>query len=133
LINQTETGSPYTSASDNLIIPYETTLEPLYQAVLDTSRDGTVDLNEYRNSVLIRAACEAVLDRVDLVLCGGAMRTRYGNTAGKPRAAILDAAVLVRSSSNSSSTLSTHVTSMRERIEDIVWLVVSSPEFLVQK
>jgi uncharacterized protein (DUF1800 family) len=133
LINQTETGSPYTSASDNLIIPYETTLEPLYQAVLDTSRDGTVDLNEYRNSVLIRAACEAVLDRVDLVLCGGALRTRYGNTSGKPRAAILDAAVLVRSSSNSSSTLSTHVTSMRERIEDIVWLVVSSPEFLVQK
>ena len=133
LANQTETGSLYTSNSDNLIIPYETTLEPLYLAVMDTSGDGNVDLNEYRNSALIRGACEAVLDRVDLLLCGGALKARYGNTAGKPRAVILDAAVLVRASSNTSSTLSTHVTSMRERIEDIVWLVVSSPEFLVQK
>ncbi len=133
LVNQVEAGSPYTSSSDNLIIPYETTLEPLYLSVMDTSRDGTVDLNEYRNATLIRAACEAVLDRVDLVLCGGALKARYGNTTGKPRAAILDAAVLVRSSSNTSSTLGTHVTSMRERIEDIVWLVVSCPEFLVQK
>ncbi len=133
LVNQTETGSTYTSSSDNLIIPYETTLELLYQDVFDTNNDNTVNLTEYRNSTLIRAACEAVLDRVDLLLCGGALKARYGNAAGKPRAAILDAAVLVRASSNTSSTLSTHVTSMRERVEDIVWLVISSPEFLVQK
>jgi uncharacterized protein (DUF1800 family) len=133
LVNQVEEGSPYTSNSDNLIIPYETTLELLYLDVLDTSGDGTVDLNEYKNAALIRSACEAVLDRVDFLLCGGALKSRYGNTAGRPRALILDAAVAVRASSNNSNTLSTHVSSMRERVEDIVWLVVSSPEFLVQK
>jgi uncharacterized protein (DUF1800 family) len=133
LINQLDAGSVYNNDSDNLIIPYETTLEPLYLAVMDTNTDGTVDLNEYKNTAQLRGACEAVLDRVDLLLCGGALKARYGNNAGQPRALILDAAVSVRSGSNTSNTLTTHVTTMRERIEDIVWLVVSSPEFIVQK
>lgn len=133
VINQTAEGSTYTTTSDNLIIPYDTTLEPLYLAVLNTNNDHEVDLNEYKNSALIRQACEAVLDRADLLLCGGALKARYGNTAGKPRALILDAAVSVRSSSNTSNTLTTHQSSMRERIEDILWLVVSSPECIVQK
>jgi hypothetical protein len=133
LVNQTQPESTYNANSENLIIPYETTLEPLYLAVMDSNSDNTVDLAEYKNSAQIRGACEAVLDRVDLLLCGGALKARYGSIAGQPRALILDAVVSVRSSSNTSNTLSTHVTSMRERIEDILWLVVSSPEFLVQK
>lgn len=133
LVNQTQPESTYNANSENLIIPYETTLEPLYLAVMDTNGDNTVDLNEYKNSAQIRGACEAVLDRVDLLLCGGALKSRYGSIAGQPRALILDAVVSVRSSSNTSNTLSNHPLSMRERIEDILWLVVSSPEFLVQK
>jgi hypothetical protein len=136
LINQTEEGSPYTGNSDNLIIPYATTLEPLYLAVMDTNGDGlmtNLDLGAFNNTTAIRDACEAVLDRVDLMLCGGALKARYGTTPGQPRAIILDAAVSVRSGSNNSNTAATQATSMRERIEDIVWLVATSPEFLVQK
>ena len=81
----------------------------------------------------INNACEAVLDQVDLMLCGGALKARYGSTPGQPRAIILDAAVSVRSGSNNTNNATTQATSMRERIEDIVWLVATSPEFLVQK
>lgn len=133
LVNQRQPESTYNSNSEHLIIPYETTLEPLYMAVMDTNEDTIVDLNDYKNSTQIRGACEAVLDRVDLLLCGGALKSRYGSIAGQPRALILDAAVSVRSSFNANNTLSNHTLSMRERIEDILWLVVSSPEFLVQK
>lgn len=136
LINQTEEGSPYTANSDNLIIPYETTLEPLYLAVMDTNGDGlmtNLDLGAFNNTSAIRNACEAVLDQVDLMLCGGALKARYGTTPGQPRAIILDAAVSVRSGSNNTNNATTQATSMRERIEDIVWLVATSPEFLVQK
>ncbi len=136
LVNQTQLGSVYNANSDHLIIPYETTLERLYLAVMDSNRDGlmtNLDTGAHNNTTAIRAACEAVLDQADLILCGGALKARYGNLAGRPRALILDAAVSVRSSSNTSTSASTQATSMRERIEDILWLVVSSPEFLVQK
>jgi hypothetical protein len=136
LINQTEEGSPYTGNSDNLIIPYATTLEPLYLAVMDTNGDGlmtNLDTGAFNNTTAIRNACEAVLDHVDLMLCGGALKARYGTTPGQPRAIILDAAVSVRSSSDNTNNAGTQATSMRERIEDVLWLVATSPEFMVQK
>jgi uncharacterized protein (DUF1800 family) len=136
LVNQTEEGSPYTVNSDNLIIPYATTLEPLYLAVMDINGDGlmtNLDTGAFNNTTAIRNACKAVLDHVDLMLCGGALKARYGETAGQPRAVILDAAASVRSGSNNTNNATTQATSMRERIEDIVWLVASSPEFIVQK
>ena len=136
LVNQTDPGSPYTANSDNLIIPYATNLEPLYFGIMDTNGDGqmtNLDTGAHNNTSTIRSACEAVLDQVDLMLCGGALKARHGNTPGRPRALILDAAVAVRSTSNSSTSHSTQMTSMRERIEDILWLVASSPEFVTQK
>ncbi|MEX1048102.1 MAG: DUF1800 family protein [Akkermansiaceae bacterium] len=134
LVNQLEAPTPYTSSSDNLIIPYATKLEALYLGVVDTNGDGSftnLDTTTFNNTTAITSACEAVLDYVDLMLCGGALKARYGDTPGKPRAIILSGAASVRSEANSNN--ATQASVMRDRIEDILWLVSSSPEFVVQK
>ncbi len=133
LPNQTEEPYNHPATADHIIMPYEP-LNALYMAVVDQDGNGTFnsgDTSTFNNPAAIRGACEAVLDHVDLMLCGGALKARYGGTPGQPRMLILDAAVSVRSSSNTSNTAQASV--MRDRIEDILWLVATSPEFVTQK
>jgi uncharacterized protein (DUF1800 family) len=136
LVNQTDAPTIYTASSDNLVIPYAAKLEALYLGVVDTNGDGSftaLDTTTFNNPAAITSACEAVLDHVDLMLCGGALKARYGSTPGKPRAIILAGAASIKSSTNSSNNAATQAANMRDRIEDILWLVSSSPEFLAQK
>jgi hypothetical protein len=103
---------------------------------VDTNGDGSftnLDTATFNNTTAIRNACQAVLDHVDLMLCGGALKARYGTTPGKPRMLILDEAAAVRASSNAVSNASAQETSMNLRIKDILWLAASSPEFVIQK
>ncbi|MBM3862509.1 MAG: DUF1800 family protein [Verrucomicrobia bacterium] len=133
LPNQNEEPWLYGSNGDHIRIDFAP-LEALYLGVVDLNRDGVfnnLDVGAFNQQAALRAACEAVLDHVDLMLCAGALKARYAETPGKPRRNILDAAVSIRSSNNSSNTQQASV--MRDRIEDILWLVASSPDAVVQK
>jgi uncharacterized protein (DUF1800 family) len=113
-----------------------TPLEALYMAVMDTNDDGTItnlDTGAFNNTTAITNACDAVLDRIDLLLCAGELKARFGNTAGEPRKIILDAMVSIRSTSNNSNNATNQATYMRDRIKTGVWLVMSSPVCVTQK
>lgn len=133
LPNQSEEPWLYGTNGDHIRIDFAP-LEAIYLGVVDLNRDGVfnnLDVGAFNQPTVLRAACEAVLDHVDLLLCAGALKVRYGDTPGKPRRVILDAALSIRSSNNSSNTQQASV--MRDRIEDILWLVASSPDALIQK
>jgi len=125
----------YSETADHVTMSFAP-LQALYMAVVDTNGDGSftnLDTATFNNTTAIRNACQAVLDHVDLMLCGGALKARYGTTPGKPRMLILDEAAAVRASSNAVSNASAQETSMNLRIKDILWLAASSPEFVIQK
>ncbi|MDB6078245.1 MAG: hypothetical protein JWO82_1992, partial [Akkermansiaceae bacterium] len=112
------------------LTPYNT----LYMAVVDANHDGIydkLDTATFNNPTVIRAACEAVLDRADLMLCGGNLKAHDGTTPGSVRMLILDAATGIHGTSNNSNTQ--QATYMRDRIRAILWLCMSSPDAVAQK
>ena len=126
----------YTGQTSQRIFADFTPLEALYMAVMDTNNDGTItnlDTGAFNNTTAITTACDAVLDRIDLLLCAGELKARFGGTAGKPRKIILDAMVAIRSTSNSSNSATNQATYMRDRIKTGIWLVMSSPVCVTQK
>lgn len=126
----------YTGQTSQRIFSDFIPLETLYMAVMDTNGDGTItslDTGAFNNTTAITNACDAVLDRIDLLLCAGELKARFGSTAGKPRKIILDAMVAIRSTSNSSNNAANQATYMRDRIKTGVWLVMSSPICVTQK
>lgn len=126
----------YTGQTSQRIFSDFTPLEALYMAVMDTNGDGTItslDTGAFNNTTAITNACDAVLDRLDLLLCAGELKARFGNTAGKPRKIILDSIVAIRSTSNNSNNAANQATYMRDRIKTAVWLVMSSPICVTQK
>jgi uncharacterized protein (DUF1800 family) len=135
LPDQEEAPYNYAATADHLKLPFAP-LEALYLNVVDVSGDGlftSADSGKFNNVAAISSACEAVLDHVDLMLCGGSLKARYGGTPGQPRMIILQAAASVRSANNNTNNATTQASVMRDRIEDILWLVASSPEFVIQK
>ncbi len=131
--DQEEEPYLYSSTAHHIRIDFAP-LEALYMDVVDINNDqifNSADVGTHNNPTALRNACEAVLDHVDLILCAGALKARYADTPGNPRRTILDAAVSVRSSNNTSNSQQASV--MRDRIEDILWLVSSSPEAIIQK
>lgn len=126
----------YTGQTSQRIFSDFTPLEALYMAVMDTNGDGTItslDTGAFNNTTAITNACDAVLDRLDLLLCAGELKARFGDTAGKPRKIILDSIVSIRSTSNNSNNAANQATYMRDRIKTAVWLVMSSPVCVTQK
>ncbi len=133
------TGVPnfasYNDNSDNMMIDF-TTLRNLYLSVLDTDGSGSfsnADTTWNNRATKVPEAIGLVVDRLDLLLCAGSMKARYGDTAGKPRRIILDAVESIRSSSNNSTSASTQTTSMNDRIKAALYLVAKSPDFIIQK
>ncbi len=111
-------------------------LEALYMGVVDTNGDGlftSLDSGTFGNTSSIAAACEAVLDRIDFLLCAGSLKARYGSTAGQPRRVILDTMSSIQSANNYVNHATNQVAYMRDRIRNALWLVMSSPDFVIQK
>lgn len=104
LPNATEIG--YTSNSDNLIIDFAP-LRAEYMAVVDTNADGVFnnqDTATYgKQPASIATAVERVVDRLDLLLCSGSLKARYGSNPDTPRKVLLDALNSIRASSNSTT------------------------------
>lgn len=128
---------PYLYSATGHYIRIDTSpLDALYMKVLDVNRDGVftnLDIGTHNNPSALRNACEAVLDHIDLLLCAGNLKARYGDTPGLPRRTILDSAVTIRSANSASNTPATQDTNRRDRIRHLLWLVSSSPEAIIQK
>ncbi len=135
LIDQNLAPYNYGTSAHNVLIDV-TPLNALYMAVVDLNHDGqftNLDVGAFNNPTKIAEACTAVVDRIDLLLCAGGLDARYGNTPGKPRKLILDAVASISASSNSSNSASNQANYMRDRIRTALWLVMSSPECVIQK
>lgn len=135
LITQSDTPPSHPPNAEDMLIDLSP-LEALYMSVVDVNQDGqftSLDTGAFNNTTAITNACAKVLDHVDLMLCAGGLKARYGDTAEKPRKLILDAAVAVRAANNSSNNAGNQTTYMRDRIKTILWLVQSSPECVIQK
>lgn len=131
LPNYAEVG--YTSTSDNLIMNFAP-LQAAYLSVVDTNGDGVfnnLDTATFNQPASIAIAVEKVVDQLDLLLCAGSMKARYGSNPGTPRRVLLDAVNSIRSTSNSSTT--GQATAMNDRIKAALYLLVKSPDFIIQK
>lgn len=135
LVDQNLPPYNYGTSAHNVLIDV-TPLNALYMAVVDVNKDGlftSLDVGTFNNTAKIAEACTAVVDRIDFLLCAGGLNARYGNTAGKPRKLILDAVASISASGNSSNSATNQATYMRDRIRTALWLVMSSPECVIQK
>ncbi|NQX00598.1 DUF1800 family protein [bacterium] len=111
-------------------------LAALYMAVVDTNADGlfnSADSTTFNNPLAIAMACEAVLDRIDLLLCAGSLKARHGSAPGQPRRIILDAISSHGASHNGVDIAGWHAAIMQGRIQTALWLVMSCPDFVIQK
>jgi hypothetical protein len=125
----------YDNTSDNVVFDYAPS-RALYLSVLDTNNDGgfsSADSTWANRASKVPEAMALVLDRIDLLLCAGSLKARFGDTPGKPRRIILDALVAIRSGSNNSDSTSTQAWNMDTRIKDAIYLVMKSPDFMIQK
>lgn len=132
---QTEPPSTYTAISDNLILSFAP-LRALYMGVLDVNGDGSftaADNGTFNNAAAIRAACAAVLDHVDLMLCNGALKARYGESPGTPRDIILTGTEMLLRVNNSTNNAATQESVALNRMRHLLWLVATTPEAIVQK
>lgn len=75
-----------------------------------------------------RQAFEKLLDHLDMLLCAGGLKARYGGEAApNPRETILDQAVYTYN-------LYANKTTARDRsVKDVLYLLSTSPEFITQK
>ncbi|MEO7098179.1 MAG: DUF1800 family protein [Luteolibacter sp.] len=113
-----------------------TAFEAPYMAVVDTNGDGefnNLDTATFNNPASIAAACEALLDQMDLMLCAGSLKARYGATRGQPRQIILDTIISTDSGQNNNAGPGYQAALMRGRIRVALWLVMCSPDFAIQK
>lgn len=128
LPNYAEVG--YTADSDNLIMDFAP-LQAAYLAVVDTNLDGVfnnLDTTTFNNAASIATAVEQVVDQLDLLLCVGSLKARYGNSPGTPRRVLLDAINSIRVASNSNPT--GQATAMNDRIKAALYLLIKSPAFV---
>ena len=133
LPNQTEEPWSYGTNAHRIISDFSPLLD-LYYDVVDENGDGVFDNQDagaFNNPDVLREACRVVLDEVDLRLCAGSLRARYGDAPGQPRRIILDAALSIRSHNNTSTTAQASIAI--DRVRNILWLVMSTPDAIVQK
>jgi uncharacterized protein (DUF1800 family) len=126
-------GKGYPVDADHVKIDWQP-LYDLYLSETDGNGDGVFDNNDtatFNNAAAIRAAVTKVVDRLDLLLCGGSLKAKYGETTGTPRAILIDGVISIRSGFNNSTT--GQAQSMLERIRAAAYLVTKQPAFAVQK
>jgi hypothetical protein len=126
-------GKGYPVDADHVKIDWQP-LYDLYLSETDGNGDGVFDNNDtatFNNAAAIRAAVTKVVDRLDLLLCGGSLKAKYGETTGTPRAILIDGVISIRSGFNNSAT--GQAQSMLDRIRAATYLVTKQPAFAVQK
>ena len=76
-------------------------------------------------------AVGVVLDKYDQILCAGALKERYGEMSGtgNPRGAIIEACERVWDSSDDTPTS----TDLREAARQMIYLITTSPDYLIQR
>jgi hypothetical protein len=76
-------------------------------------------------------AVGVVLDKYDLILCSGALKAKYGALTGtdNPRGAILEACERVWDSTDDTPTS----TDLREAARQLIYLITTSPDYLIQR
>ncbi len=125
----------YNNDSDNMI-PDLNSYRSLYLSVLDTNGDGAfsnADATWPNRVAKIAEGVELVVDRADLLLCSGSLKVRYGSTPGKPRRIILDAVNAIEAQDNNKTSASDQTSAMNERILGALYLIMKSPDFIIQK
>jgi len=130
------TGLPTLTGNPQRINIDVSSLNSLYLSHLDTNSDGRfspADTATFNNVTAIATANEAVLDRIDLLLTAGELKTRFGNTSGTPRRIILDALNATNVGNNSNADPTVQATSATNRIRTALWLVMASPQAITQK
>lgn len=125
---------PAGTGVDNLGFSNQT-LEP-YDAGLDNIYADIVDLvAEYKahraTSGSNEASAEWLVDRLDLLLCAGALKAKYASDASSanPRSVIINQTALVAPSGGANPSLN----NCRDRVRAVIYLITISPEFIVQK
>jgi hypothetical protein len=125
----------YPSEAENLSIDLGP-LEAIYLAVVDANGDGwftSHDTATFNQPAAITAACEAVVDHIDLLLCAGSLKERYGGAPDQPRRIIIDAAASILSEGNAVDHAAYQASCMRARVRNALWLVMSSADAAIQK
>ena len=117
------TGSGTTTTSDDKVLDnINIDLSPLV-ADYRTNRSTTGATNVSSATYLI--------DRLDALLCGGALKAKYAYTAGgtDPRSVIIDQLALI----SPTSTLPVPMGNAGARVRAALYLITATPEFIVQK
>jgi uncharacterized protein (DUF1800 family)/regulation of enolase protein 1 (concanavalin A-like superfamily) len=105
-------GVPAANTNDDNVRLDRTPLVTMYDAAFAAEPDATKKA---------RTATTTVLDHLDVLLCAGNLKGRYGSsTSPNPRNSIVDA-------------VSTMSTTTVQRTKELIYLVVTSPEYLHQK
>ncbi|MFM7182636.1 MAG: DUF1800 family protein [Verrucomicrobiales bacterium] len=126
-------GKGYTPDADHMK-PNWQQLSNLYLSETDTTGDGIFnqsDTTTFNNPTALRAAVTKVVDRLDLLLCEGSLKAKYGDTPGTPRSILIDGVLSIRSGSNNDAT--GQARSMDDRIKAAAYLITKNPAFAVQK
>ena len=130
-----ELSLPDLPGAEYLGIDFEP-LEACYLAMVDSNGDGSFtaeDTETFNQPAEITAACEAVIDRIDLLLCAGSLKARYGNTPDRPRRIIIDTVSSIQAEGNPVDDAAFQASCMHTRICNALWLVMSSADAAIQK
>jgi hypothetical protein len=130
------TGLPTLTGNPQRININAAPLHTLYLSYLDTNGDGLftpADTATFNNAGAIATANEVVLDRIDLLLTAGELKSRFGSTPGTPRRIILDALNATNAGNNSNADPAVQATSATNRIRTALWLVMAAPQAVTQK
>lgn len=130
------TGLPTLTGNPQRINIDASPLQALYLSYLDTNGDGLfspADTATFNNAGAIAIANEAVLDRIDLLLTAGELKSRFGSTPGTPRRIILDALNATNAGNNANADPAVQATSATNRIRTALWLVMAAPQAVTQK
>jgi uncharacterized protein (DUF1800 family) len=126
---------PNPHEAENLNIDFGP-FEARYLAMVDTNGDGSFtaeDTETFNQPSAISAACEAVVDQIDLLLCAGDLKARYGSIPDLPRRIIIDTVAAIGSDGDPVDDGQFQAFRMRYRICNALWLVMSSADAAIQK
>lgn len=102
---------------------------PALQPLLDLFTTGNATEGTAPDSATTYPATTRVVDRLDMLLCGGGLKAKYGGTGysgitdmDDPRSAIINRVGLMSTTTDAST-----------RVRNAIFLITSTPEFIVQK